>query len=92
MITGFADNLQVLPSIWEEVNTQLNRSGIVDAVRPLLDLLPIKRSQTIEESIPTLKSQRESLRDLTKKLVFAETAEVEGFFSYYSFTSLGFRS
>ncbi|MDF5723367.1 MAG: AAA family ATPase [Rhizonema sp. PD37] len=79
VITGFADNLQVLPSMWEEVITRLHRSGIVDAVRPLLDLLPIKRSQTIEESIPTLKSQRETLRDITKKLVFAETAEAEDF-------------
>lgn len=79
VITGFADSLQVLPSIWEEVITLLHRSGIVDAVRPLLDLLPTKRSQTIQENLPTLKFQRETLRDVTKKLVFAETAEAEDF-------------
>ncbi|MUG98038.1 hypothetical protein F7734_39300 [Scytonema sp. UIC 10036] len=80
IITGFDRNLLVLPSMWEEVNTRLERSGIVDAVRPLLDLLPAKQNQTIiKESLPTLKSQRETLRDITKKLVFAETAEAEDF-------------
>ncbi|MBD2777489.1 MinD/ParA family ATP-binding protein [Iningainema tapete] len=79
VITGFVDNLLVLPSMWEDVINRLNRSGIVDAVRPLLDLLPTKPSQTVKESLPTLKSQRETLRDVTKKLVFAETAEAEDF-------------
>ncbi len=86
VITGFADSLQVLPSMWEEVIARLRRSGIVDAVSPLLDLLPTKRSQIIQESLPiieenlpTLKSQREALRDITRKLVFAETAEAEDF-------------
>ncbi|MEH2052024.1 KGGVGR-motif variant AAA ATPase [Nostoc sp.] len=81
VITKFADSLQVLPSNWEEVITKLKRSEIVDAVRPLLDLLPRKNSQTIEEKPkhPDLKSQRETLRDKTNKLVYAETAEIKEF-------------
>lgn len=79
VITGFADSLLVLPPTWEEVIARLERSGIVDTVSPLVDLLPAQHSQTIEESLPTLKSQRETLRDINKKLIFAETAEVEDF-------------
>lgn len=81
VITKFTDSLQVLPSNWEEVITKLKRSEIVDAVRPLLDLLPRKNSQTIEEKPkhPDLKSQRETLRDKTKNLVYAETAEIKEF-------------
>ncbi|MGI2904821.1 ParA family protein [Tolypothrix sp. VBCCA 56010] len=88
VITGFADSLQVLPSTWEEVITKLKRSVIVDSVRPLLDLLPKKSSQDIEESLlitedspVTLKSQRETLRDFTQKRIFAETAEAKDFLS-----------
>ncbi|MBW4616905.1 MAG: hypothetical protein KME21_27410 [Desmonostoc vinosum HA7617-LM4] len=79
VITGFYDNLLILPSSWEEVITRINRSEIIDAVRPLLDLLPIKRGQPLEESPPTLKSQRESFTEFTKKLVFAETTEADDF-------------
>lgn len=88
VITGFADSLQVLPSTWEEVITKLKRSGIVDYVRPLLDLLPKKSSQNIEESLlitddspVNLKSQRETIRDFTQKRIFAETAEAKDFLS-----------
>ena len=86
LTTQFSDSLLVLPTTWEEVNSRLHRSGIVDDLRPLLDVLPIKQTQTIKEDIPSIndhppaiKSQRESLRDISKKLVYAETAEIKQF-------------
>ncbi|MBD2295854.1 ParA family protein [Anabaena sphaerica FACHB-251] len=86
LTTGFSDSLLVLPTTWEKVNSRLHRSGIVDNLRPLLDVLPIKQTQTIKEDIrsisdhpPAIKSQRESLRDISKKLVYAETAEIKQF-------------
>jgi len=86
LTTQFSDSLLVLPTTWEEVNSRLHRSGIVDDLRPLLDVLPIKQTQTIKEDIPSIndhppsiKSQRESLRDISKKLVYAETAEIKKF-------------
>jgi len=79
VITGFADSLQVLPLAWEEVIIKLRRSGIVDAVRPLLDLLPTKNQQNYEISFPDIKYRREIIRDFTKKLIVAETAEAQDF-------------
>ncbi len=79
VITGFADSLQVLPSVWEETITRLNRSGIVDSVLPLMDLLPRHYNYKIKENLPTIQAQRETLKGITKKLVFAETAEAEDF-------------
>jgi cellulose biosynthesis protein BcsQ len=86
LTTQFFDSLLVLPTTWEQVNTHLHRSGIVDNLRPLLDVLPIKQTQTIKKDIPSIndhppaiKSQRESLRDISKKLVYAETAEIKEF-------------
>lgn len=79
VITRFANSLQVLPSVWEEAITRLNRSGIVDAILPLMDLLPTHYNYQIEENLPTIQSQRETLKGITKKLVFAETAEAEDF-------------
>lgn len=88
LTTQFSDSLLVLPRTWEEVNTRLHRSGIVNDLRPLLNALPIQQSQTqvsqehitsSEDNTPTLKTQREKLRDITKKLIYAETAEGDDF-------------
>ncbi|MBD2503209.1 KGGVGR-motif variant AAA ATPase [Anabaena azotica] len=79
--TRFDDNLRVLPSNWEEVITKLKRSGIIDSVRPLVDLLPKRSSKNAESSSVTLKNSRETLKDFTKKQIVAETAESNDFLS-----------
>jgi MinD-like ATPase involved in chromosome partitioning or flagellar assembly len=79
VITPFADSLLALPQTWEDVITRLQRSGIVDAVRSLLEWLPSQQSEPPAENLPSLKSQRERLRDRAKKLVYAENAEAEDF-------------
>lgn len=79
VFTSFTDGLLVLPPTWEEVVTRLLRSGIVDAVRPLVEWLPIQRSRPIEDPLSSLKSQREELSKIAKQLLFAENAEVNDF-------------
>ncbi|MGA9382986.1 MAG: AAA family ATPase, partial [Phormidium sp.] len=79
IITSFADSLLVLPPTWEEVITRIQRSGIVDQMRRLIDWLPVQRGEPLQEDIPTLKPQRERLRDIAKQLIFAENAEVKKF-------------
>ncbi|NEP10039.1 MAG: AAA family ATPase [Symploca sp. SIO2C1] len=81
VITPFTSGLLALPSTWEDVITRLQRSGIVDAVRSLLEWLPSKRSELAQESpsLPSLKSQREQLKDIVERLVYAENAEFEDF-------------
>ncbi|MBW4491778.1 MAG: AAA family ATPase [Oscillatoria princeps RMCB-10] len=79
VITFFADSLQVLPANWEDVITLLQRSEIVEEVRRLQEWLPGKPSPEIEQSLPSLQSQRERLGEIAKKLVYAETAEAEDF-------------
>lgn len=79
VFTPWADSLLVLPPTWEEVMTKLERSGIVDAVSPLLDWLPSQDSESIQETVPSLKYQREQIKDLAEKLVYAETAEIDDF-------------
>ena len=80
-ITPFADSLLVLPPTWEELMTKLMRSGLVDAVSPLLEWLPSQGCETIPENLPSsnLKQQREQLKDLAGRLVYAETAEIDNF-------------
>ncbi len=79
IITSFADKLLVLPPTWEEVITRIKGSGIQDKMRRLIDWLPVQRGETVQEDIPSLKSQREGLRDIAQQLVFAENAEVKRF-------------
>jgi len=88
VITPFADSLLALPPAWEDVITRLQRSGLVDAVRSLLEWLPGPQGERIEESIPSLKSQRETLRDIAEKLVYAENAEAEDFLATSSLRRL----
>ncbi len=82
--TPFINSLLVIPLNWDEVVSRLQRSGIVDAIRPLLEWLPTKQSEDskyIAETPPSLQLQREILRDFAKKLVYAEKAESEDFLS-----------
>ncbi|MEG4862434.1 MULTISPECIES: KGGVGR-motif variant AAA ATPase [unclassified Microcoleus] len=79
VITPFADSLLVLPPAWEDVINRLQRSGIVDAVRPLVEWLPGEQAQKIATSLTDLKSQRQQLQDRAKQSVYAENAEVEEF-------------
>jgi len=79
VITPFADSLLVLPPAWEDVINRLQRSGIVDAVRPLVEWLPGQQAQKIATSLTDLKSQRQQLQDRAKQSVYAENAEVDEF-------------
>jgi MinD-like ATPase involved in chromosome partitioning or flagellar assembly len=78
VLTSFTDGLLVLPPTWEEVVTRLLRSGIVAAVRPLVEWLPVP-SKLTEDPLSNLNSKREELSKIAKKLVFAENAEVNDF-------------
>jgi MinD-like ATPase involved in chromosome partitioning or flagellar assembly len=88
LITPFADSLLVLPPVWEDVINRLQRSGIVDAVRPLVDWLPTQQTQQIATSLPNLKSLREQLQDIAKQSVYAENAEVNEFLATNSLRKL----
>ncbi len=79
VITPFADSLLVLPPTWEEVMNKLERSGMVDAVIPLLDWLPSQSGESLQESLSSFKSQRQLIKELAEKLVYAETAEIDNF-------------
>jgi MinD-like ATPase involved in chromosome partitioning or flagellar assembly len=79
VITPFADSLLVLPPAWEDVINRLQRSGIVDAVRPLVEWLPGEQAQPSATSLRRLKSQRKLLQDTAKQSVYAENAGVEKF-------------
>jgi MinD-like ATPase involved in chromosome partitioning or flagellar assembly len=79
VITPFADSLLVLPPAWEDVINRLQRAGIVDAVRPLVEWLPGQQGQQIATSLTNLKSQRELLQERAKQSVYAENAEVKEF-------------
>jgi MinD-like ATPase involved in chromosome partitioning or flagellar assembly len=79
VITPFADSLLVLPPAWQDVINRLQRSGIVDAVRPLVEWLPGQQAQKIATSLTDLKSQRQQLQDRAKQSIYAENAEVEEF-------------
>jgi MinD-like ATPase involved in chromosome partitioning or flagellar assembly len=79
VITPFTENLLALPSSWEDVLTRIQRSGIVDKIRTLIDWLPVQRGETVQEEIPSLQSQRESLARIAEQLVYAENAEVADF-------------
>ncbi|HIK11941.1 MAG TPA: AAA family ATPase [Oscillatoriaceae cyanobacterium M33_DOE_052] len=83
--TPFAESLLALPSSWEETVVRLQKAGIVEAVRSLVERLPGKEEnpeipgEAIQNS--SLAAQREKLRDLAKQMVYAETTETEDFFA-----------
>lgn len=77
--TSFVNSLLVIPLNWDEVLFRLQRSGIVDAIRPLLEWLPSQQLASVEETAPSLQLQREKLRDFARKRVVAETANDEDF-------------
>ncbi len=70
VITPFAENLLALPRSWEDVLTRIQRSGIVAKIRTLIDWLPVQRGKTVQEKIPSLKSQRESLTNFRRNKNF----------------------
>ncbi|NER25580.1 MAG: ParA family protein [Symploca sp. SIO1C2] len=90
VVTPFTSSLLALPSTWEDVVNRLQRSGIVDAVRTLVEWLPSQQSELISASTnpPTLKSQREQLKETAEKLVYAERAEAEDFLATDSLRNL----
>lgn len=79
VITPFADSLLVLPPTWEEVMNKLERSDLVDLVSPLVDWLPSQSGESLQESLSSFKSQRQLIKELAEKLVYAETAEIDNF-------------
>ncbi|NEP58544.1 MAG: AAA family ATPase [Symploca sp. SIO2G7] len=88
VVTPFTSSLLALPSTWEDVVTRLQRSGIVDAVRAVLEWLPSQQGEPVQESLPSLTSQREQLKETAEKLVYAERAETEDFLATDSLRSL----
>ncbi len=77
--TPFDGSLVVLPSSWKDVIMRIQRAGIVDAIRPVMEWLPSLGVEPDRENIPSLRSQREKLAELSEKLVYAEGAEVDNF-------------
>ncbi|MDJ0515212.1 MAG: hypothetical protein QNJ74_02805 [Trichodesmium sp. MO_231.B1] len=79
ILTGFADNLLVLPQSWKDVRNLLQQSGIVEKMRTILEWLPINDTQPIEEK--NLTSKRKSLEEKAEQLVYAErSSEISDFF------------
>lgn len=77
--TPFDSNLLVLPSSWEEVMTRLQRSEIVDLVRPLIGWLPGERLKAVKETDQGWRRSREALKDSAERLIYAESGEGEDF-------------
>jgi MinD-like ATPase involved in chromosome partitioning or flagellar assembly len=77
--TSFVNSLLVIPLRWDEVIIRLQRSGIVDAVRPLLEWLPTQQSEPVKATALSPLNQREKLRDFAYKRIFAETANDSDF-------------
>ncbi|NEP25066.1 AAA family ATPase [Moorena sp. SIO3I6] len=79
--TKFTDSLQILSNSWQEAWQQLASSQLIDLLHPLLEWLPdnLNTSNPPDEPIILLKSQRERLRDIAEKMIYAERAETEDF-------------
>jgi MinD-like ATPase involved in chromosome partitioning or flagellar assembly len=77
--TSFVNSLLVIPLNWDEVLIRLQRSGIIDAIRPLLEWLPTQQNEPVKATAPRLLNQREDLREFAYKRIFAETANDSDF-------------
>ena len=72
----FIDSLQVLGADWQETLERIQRSGLVETVRPLLDWLPER--QPVHRATPhkraaTRDRERRQLRDFADKMELAES-------------------
>ncbi|AOW99225.1 chromosome partitioning protein ParA [Moorena producens PAL-8-15-08-1] len=78
--TNFTDSLQILSNSWQEVWQQLASSKLIDLLHPLLEWLPdnLNTSNPPDEPISS-QSQRESLRNIADKMIYAEGAETAEF-------------
>ncbi|NEO90385.1 MAG: hypothetical protein F6K56_09100 [Moorea sp. SIO3G5] len=88
--TKFTDSLQILSNSWQEAWQQLASSQIIDLLHPLLEWLPdnLNKSNPPDEPISLLKSQRESLRNIADKMIYAEHAETDDFLVTESLANL----
>lgn len=73
------NNLLVMPLNWDEIISRLKDSGMVDTIRPLLEWLPSKQTELLEDADSSLQNQREKLRDFAYDRIVAETANDEEF-------------
>ncbi|NER89076.1 AAA family ATPase [Moorena sp. SIO3A2] len=88
--TPFTERLQILSNSWQEVWQHLGTSQLIDLLHPLLEWLPdnLNKSNPPDEPLSLLKSQRESLRDIAEKMIYAEHAETEDFLVTESLANL----
>ncbi|WP_424097542.1 MinD/ParA family ATP-binding protein [Moorena producens] len=79
LTTPFTERLQILSNSWQEVWQQLASSQLIDLLHPLLEWLPDNLNKSNQADEPKLKSQRESLRNIAEKMIYAERAETDEF-------------
>ncbi|NEO39814.1 MAG: AAA family ATPase [Moorea sp. SIOASIH] len=80
LTTPFTERLQILSNSWQDVWQHLASSQLIDLLHPLLEWLPdnLNNSNQADEPISS-QSQRESLRDIADKMIYAEGAETDDF-------------
>ncbi|NEO76690.1 ParA family protein [Moorena sp. SIO4G3] len=78
--TPFTERLQILSNSWQEVWQHLGSSQLIDLLHPLLEWLPdnLNKSNQADEPISS-QPQRESLRNIADKMIYAEGAETAEF-------------
>ncbi|NEP36020.1 MAG: ParA family protein, partial [Moorea sp. SIO3B2] len=88
--TPFTERLQILSNSWQEVWQHLVTSQLIDFLHPLLEWLPdnLNKSNQADEPLILLKYQRESLRNIAEKMIYAEHAETEDFLVTESLANL----
>lgn len=73
--TPFDSELLALPPTWEEALASIRRSELADSMRPLIDWLPVQSNRSARGTDQSLRERRVSLRDTSRRLVYAERAE-----------------
>jgi MinD-like ATPase involved in chromosome partitioning or flagellar assembly len=79
VITPFDPRLLALPSTWEDIINRIQRSEIVDGIRPLVDWLPGKSRGATIVMEPDLRTKRQALRDIAKQMLYAESQQETDF-------------
>lgn len=82
VISNFDQNLLVLPDVWDEVIERIQKSNLSEEIATLIDWIPSTKSEKRSSEgydAFQLKESRENLANYAKKLIYAETGEIQDF-------------
>lgn len=83
VVTPFSSSLQVLPNSWADVIKRISQAGLIDELNQLIEWLPFAPQRTEEADLEAenVTSKRKSLAEFSKKLIYAETGDLNEFLS-----------